>query len=342
MGSPGHILTMDPSALREAARRIRIAVVGDSTIDRYTIGSATRLSPEGPVPAVTVTRELFRPGASYNAVENLANLGIGVEYLTVVGGDPEGRHLVEELGRRGIPAGGVVVERGRRTTSVHRVLSDGHLLLWMERSSPRDISRRTESELLERLRASADGLGAIVVSDHARGIVTRGLMRGIVEEARRRGIPVFVNGRGANLPRYAGADLVRLSRAEASAATGIAPINDTSHRNMCMKAASLAGSGGVLVTWLEEGAWLLRGGSFSQIPPPSSGIRPSNLVGIGDAITALLAFLSSAGLDAEAASRGALMGAALAASEGRRSLESLDRLIAALSGPGGAPARAQA
>ncbi|MFP3293556.1 MAG: PfkB family carbohydrate kinase, partial [Nitrososphaeria archaeon] len=101
--------------------------------------------------------------------ENLANLGIGVEYITVVGGDPEGRYLMEELGRRGIPAGGVVVERGRRTTSVHRVLSDGHLLLWMERSSPRDISRRTESELLERLRASADGLSAIVVSDHARG-----------------------------------------------------------------------------------------------------------------------------------------------------------------------------
>ena len=60
--------------LMAAARQLRHAsalVVGDAMLDRYVYGRAQRISPEAPVPVLTVEREIAMPGGAGNVVRNL-------------------------------------------------------------------------------------------------------------------------------------------------------------------------------------------------------------------------------------------------------------------------------
>lgn len=52
----------------------KIAVIGDSCIDKYIYGSCERLSPEGPVPILNKKSEISTSGMSGNVYKNLLNL----------------------------------------------------------------------------------------------------------------------------------------------------------------------------------------------------------------------------------------------------------------------------
>jgi hypothetical protein len=54
-----------PAQLREAVQslaRSTVLVVGDAMVDRYVYGSVTGVSPEAPVPVLSVEREVALPG----------------------------------------------------------------------------------------------------------------------------------------------------------------------------------------------------------------------------------------------------------------------------------------
>jgi D-glycero-beta-D-manno-heptose-7-phosphate kinase len=53
----------------------KIIVLGDGMVDAYYIGTSSRLSPEAPIPVVTLQEEKFFPGGALNVRENLRSLG---------------------------------------------------------------------------------------------------------------------------------------------------------------------------------------------------------------------------------------------------------------------------
>ncbi|MEM4092597.1 MAG: PfkB family carbohydrate kinase, partial [Conexivisphaerales archaeon] len=312
----------DISSYKEKVSKIKIAVIGDSTIDRYTVASAKRISPEAPIPALNVDKEYYRIGASFNAVESILNLGAKVAYFTVTGSDLEGQQFARELERNNVATHWVFPEKEMKTTSIHRVISDGYLMLWMEKSRVNKISKNTERMIIEKL--DVEDVNAIVLSDHGRGTITEGLLKGISAKAKTRNIPVLINGRGGSVNNYNGVDYIRISREDSFKATGITLINDTSYRNTAIKIASLTGAKGVVITWLEDGFYIINGKKFTHIAPLH--VRPVNLVGIGDTITSIIALFMSAGLSLEESSRIAYYGGVLASISTRRSPQSFDKL----------------
>lgn len=53
----------------------RILVIGERFIDRYFVGTASRLSPEAPVPVVKIDSTFELPGGAANVAQNLKALG---------------------------------------------------------------------------------------------------------------------------------------------------------------------------------------------------------------------------------------------------------------------------
>jgi bifunctional ADP-heptose synthase (sugar kinase/adenylyltransferase) len=65
-------------ALTELLPRMRgkrVMVVGDITLDLYTMGQAVGISPEAPVPRVEVQSESHLLGGAANLLRNLQDLG---------------------------------------------------------------------------------------------------------------------------------------------------------------------------------------------------------------------------------------------------------------------------
>src|SRR6516225_4637577 len=100
-------------------RKVRLAVVGDLMLDRYLLGTASRLSPEAPVPVVDFLEQTNCLGGAGNVAANLAALGAAVQTFGILGGkkSASGRSADDEPGaefRRcfvdgGIDASGILV-----------------------------------------------------------------------------------------------------------------------------------------------------------------------------------------------------------------------------------------
>src|SRR5262245_65611198 len=89
-----------------------ILVIGDVMLDRFIWGNVTRISPEAPVPVVTVDREEVYSGGAANVARNLVPFAREVHIAGQVGRDQDGETILGVLNAGGIDASGVFCSRG--------------------------------------------------------------------------------------------------------------------------------------------------------------------------------------------------------------------------------------
>src|SRR5919109_2078911 len=75
----------------------KVAVVGDAMLDVYLVGEVDRVSPEAPVPVVTVHASRHGLGGAANVAANVAALGAECRLVAVVGQDQRGESVRAEL-----------------------------------------------------------------------------------------------------------------------------------------------------------------------------------------------------------------------------------------------------
>ena len=113
--------------------RASVLVVGDAMLDRYVYGEVERVSPEAPVPVLSVQRELAMPGGAGNVVRNLGALGAAVAFVSVVGDDQAGSDLTGLIGGQPGVEPWLLVQGGRATTVKTRMVAQGQQLLRVDR-----------------------------------------------------------------------------------------------------------------------------------------------------------------------------------------------------------------
>ncbi|MCL2428198.1 MAG: PfkB family carbohydrate kinase, partial [Alphaproteobacteria bacterium] len=115
-----------------AVRRLSktsVLVIGDVMLDRYAYGAVERVSPEAPVPILTVERETAMPGGAGNVVRNLTALNAAVAFVAVVGDDQAGSDLTGLVGGQPGVEPWLLVQSGRATTVKTRYIAAGQQLL---------------------------------------------------------------------------------------------------------------------------------------------------------------------------------------------------------------------
>src|SRR5688500_14798636 len=103
-------------AILEAARVRTSVVLGDVMLDEWIIGSASRISPEAPVPVVRLSERTTAPGGAANVAMNLLRLGTKVRVCGVIGDDAAGDDLSRELEKAGAEIAGLARDAARPTT----------------------------------------------------------------------------------------------------------------------------------------------------------------------------------------------------------------------------------
>src|SRR5271154_5471360 len=79
----------------EAFPKVTITVVGDLVADEFVFGEISRVSREAPVLILRHTERKVVPGGGANAINNLADLGVNVLPVGVVGEDEPGKLLLK-------------------------------------------------------------------------------------------------------------------------------------------------------------------------------------------------------------------------------------------------------
>ena len=85
--------SQDVETLFSQFEKITAMVIGDAMVDSYLWGKVERVSPEAPIPIVSVTNKENRLGGAANVSLNLQALGAPPLLFSVIGDDEQGRRF---------------------------------------------------------------------------------------------------------------------------------------------------------------------------------------------------------------------------------------------------------
>ncbi len=278
----------DPTRIIDGFQDKTILVIGDLMVDRYVRSQGRKLSREAPVPVADFISEELVLGGAANLANNLVALGAKVRVLGVVGNDEPGKWLQEELEKKGVDISGTVVN-SRPTSLKTRFILNHRQYLRIDKESRTDVESHVTKQFLYSLDELLEDADGVVFSDYDKGVITPELISNLVEECRVQEKKVVAQPKVRHYLDYVGVSMVKSNVREATVATGVSMVNDTSLRNMGHNLMTRLECEALLLTRSERGMILFEKKNITSFPP-FKGPKPGfNAVGVRDCMTAVLA-----------------------------------------------------
>ena len=278
--------------LTTRARSRRIVVVGDVMLDRYLLGETERLSPEAPVPVLTVRETRSALGGAANVAANVATIGSACVLVGIVGDDANGTAIRGELAAHRIDDGQLLTVAGRPTTTKTRVVARNQQIVRIDEEVDELLSGHDLERLTERAVAALDGADALLLEDYNKGALAPSLISAVIQAARQRGIPVVVDPKFRQFFDYAGATVFKPNQRELEAALGAAV--DLAHQDALPQALGRLHVDNMLLTLGADGMFLVtKDHAVTHIP--SLARQVYDVSGAGDTVTAWVGTMLAAG-----------------------------------------------
>jgi len=181
-----------------------IIVIGDVMIDAYLWGDVNRISPEAPVPIVSVTKRENRLGGAANVALNLKSLGANPIICSVIGQDEGGELYFDLMNNNQLSTVGLVQSKTRKTTKKTRVISNGQQLLRVDDEISYSLIPEIEEQLINQILQIVKDktISAIVFEDYDKGVISENLIQRITSIANQNNIPTTVDPKKENYSSY--------------------------------------------------------------------------------------------------------------------------------------------
>ena len=291
----------------EAFPRVTITVLGDMVADEFVFGEISRVSREAPVLILQHRERTVVPGCGANAVNNLADLGVNVLPVGIVGNDEPGRLLLRSFRHKRIPVTGILRSKSYNTVTKTRVLA-GLPHTWrqqvvrIDREPEQQPDSHMQRELVLAAREYLRVSDALLVSDYGYGAATPQ----ILNAARGKGqssVPAVLDSRHRML-EFSGMTAATPNEPEVEEALGI---------RIGQEWQKLCAAGNELVKRMKlESLVITRGRdgmvAFSDKKKPvdipiSGSDQVTDVTGAGDAVIATFTAALAAGANAEDAAQ---------------------------------------
>jgi rfaE bifunctional protein kinase chain/domain len=277
-----------------------ILVIGDLMIDHYIWGSASRLSPEAPVPIVNVKNESTTLGGAGNVVQNLVSLGARVAVAGIIGNDASGNQLIEILKSEGVETSVIIKDNSRPTTVKSRVLVGSHQLVRIDREVADAISRDLEDEFASKLKGHIGSADIIIFSDYNKGLFTPALTQRIINIANSYNKKVIIDPKGLDYNKYKGAYLIKPNRKELAEATKTDKIKTfIDIQDAARVIFTQTDTDYLVVTLSEEGMAIITQQTSKLLPVKATEVF--DVTGAGDTVIATITYFIASGFSVEEA-----------------------------------------
>ena len=297
--------------LLQKSAGLRVLLVGDLMMDEWVFGSVSRISPEAPIPVVTMPltpeARADKPGGAGNVAAILLALGASVRVVGVTGDDDFGRRLRADLEARGADVSRVLADPSRPTTHKLRILAGRQQLLRIDTESDEPLAPDTSGRLQDAIRAGLDQADVVLVSDYAKGVVSEAsLPVSLIAAAGAAEIPFCADPKPANIDLFRGAALVSPNESEALQAAGPAANAAAPQLQTGSLPPAVAAAGRALRERLDAGAVFITRGDrgiavfgpdehIAEVPAATESGDVGDGTGCGDAVSATSAIALGAG-----------------------------------------------
>ncbi len=283
--------------------KLTLLVLGDSFVDEYLIGDCSRISPEAPVPILRVdaakTRRVL--GGAANTAANIAALGGRPVLFSLSGSDAMGQVLESLCANSGVTLESF--QDGRPTLVKTRLVGERQQLLRLDYEETRDIDSSVEEKILAAFRKHLKKADVVVLSDYAKGFLTKALTGGLIREAHAAGKAIVLDPRPQHAARYGECDYITPNWKESLGLLGRPGDLEPSAANVREVGEALRQKlhSNVLLTLGPQGIAFFEkeGGEFFQMPTAAREVY--DVSGAGDTVVAAFALACAAGLPHRAA-----------------------------------------
>ena len=196
---------MSQHAFKEIFKKfdnLNVLIIGDVMVDAYIWGDIERMSPEAPVPVVSVTKKDFRLGGAANVALNIKAMGANPILCSIVGDDIDGEKFASRLEERDITDQGIHISKARPTTVKTRVISNNKHIVRIDEESTNTINEGEKKGLLANIEKLLPQCQVVIFEDYDKGCISPEIIDFTVKLAKRHKIPTVVDPKKRNFLDY--------------------------------------------------------------------------------------------------------------------------------------------
>lgn len=284
----------------------RVLIVGDVMIDSYMWGNVTRISPEAPVPVVSVTKREKRLGGAANVALNIEAMGATPIICSVLGNDDSSKDFQQIMYQNNMDRRGIVTSDNRMTTMKSRVIGNNMHIVRVDEESTHPLSEMEEDLLLDRIVRTVKALpiDAIIFQDYDKGCITPRIIEEVTALAQRKKILTTVDPKHRNFASFKNVGLFKPNLKELREGLNI-EIDDSSDERMMhdlLEASKLLHERQnidiVLITLSSKGMYAcdFRGGTPQTVLVPACVHSVSDVSGAGDTVISVITLALASGM----------------------------------------------
>jgi D-glycero-beta-D-manno-heptose-7-phosphate kinase len=267
---------------------LRVGVIGDVMLDTYMWGKVDRISPEAPVPVVTVERREHRIGGAGNVALNAHSLGAAVTVLSVTGKDEDAKLLSNLLNSQQIDTSYLIQSTDRITTNKIRVISRNQQMMRLDTEIINDLTSTEEKQLIDKAAAfiAAAKPDVIIFEDYNKGVLTGYVITEVIKLSRQAGVLTAVDPKRKNFFAYKHCDIFKPNLKEVKEALNLLleevslPVLNKIHGEL----HELLSHRNSLITLSEKGVFYQEGDNGMIVPSHFRNI--ADVSGAGDTVIA--------------------------------------------------------
>jgi rfaE bifunctional protein kinase chain/domain len=223
-----HSHTRDNGRLRkivESFPKVTVTVLADLVADEFVFGEISRVSREAPVLILKHRERKVVPGGGANAVYNLADLGVTVLPVGIVGNDEAGRLLLRAFRHKQIPVSGVLKDKSYPTVTKTRILAGfahtaGQQVVRLDYEPSQAPNAHLQRELVLAAQKYCLASDALLISDYGYGAATPALLNAIRGKRGLDKVPVMLDSRHRML-EFTGVTAATPNESEVEEALGV-------------------------------------------------------------------------------------------------------------------------
>jgi rfaE bifunctional protein kinase chain/domain len=280
---------------------LKIGVIGDVMLDTYMWGRVDRISPEAPVPVVSLEKKEYRIGGAGNVALNCRSLDAQVTMLSVTGNDEEGTLLKKLLEESEIDTSYMLFSPDRITTNKTRIISRSQQMMRLDAETTDDLDKQLEEQLIEKiiLYISNEEPDVIIFEDYNKGVLTEKLITEIIRVCKENGVITSVDPKRRNFFAYKGVNIFKPNLKEVKEGLNIL-INELSVpvlENIHSELTRYLGHSISFITLSEKGVFYQQEKGGHIIPSHMRNI--ADVSGAGDTVIAVASLVYAAAKDVE-------------------------------------------
>lgn len=268
--------------------KINVVVFGDVMLDEYWIGNCSRISPEAPVPIVSIEKRDLRLGGAANVALNIKSLGASVTLVGCIGSDEAAQDLNKLVYKAGITS--KIIQKDKLvTTKKIRIVAGFQQITRTDFECEAELHFQNDFETFAPLIRSAD---IIIISDYEKGFVYNASK--VIEIATRFRKKIIIDPKKKNYLEYVGASIITPNLKEFENMVGICK-DEMEVQNKANDLIKLLNLESLLLTRGSDGMSLFLNGERFDIPAITKEIF--DVSGAGDTVIAALGLALVTGME---------------------------------------------